>query len=296
MSKEKHTLVRDGKRLLWYTERLWSLSKDLPVRSVPIEEIPELEQNCWFQSRPPTVKEVAAHAKRIFDADLNYPVILNDRGGLMDGGHRLSKAYLEGQTHILAVQFETLPEPDAIVPGQFVDLETEHLTLREFVTGDAEALFNLYRLPETSEYESWQPHESIEETRGLLQYFVDQSYRQPRSDFTLAIEHHGQLIGLCGLELGFGTETDDYRCGFLGFRLDPTHWGKGFATEAGAELIRFGFEELGLHRIHAGCSTQNLASARVLEKLGLQLEGTTRKSFPVGNRWHDYHLFGRLAN
>ncbi len=296
MSKEKHTLIREGKRLLWYTERLWALSKDLPVRRVPINEIPEFEQNCWFQSRPPTVKEIATHAKRIFAADLSYPVILNDRGGLMDGGHRLSKAYLEGHTHVLAVQFDELPEPDAEVPGQFVAIETERLTLREFVTADAESLFNLYRLPETSEFESWQPHESIEETRGLLQYFVDQSYCQPRSDFTLAVEYQDRFIGLCGLELGFGTETDDDRCGFLGFRLDPEYWGKGFATEAGAALINFGFDELGLHRVHAGCSTENHASIRVLQKLGLQLEGTTRKSFPVGDHWHDYHLFGRLKN
>lgn len=294
MTREKHTMVRGGKRLLWYTERLWRLSADLPVRQVAIESIPEFQQNCWFQTRPPTVQEVAGHARRIMDADLSFPVILNDLGGLMDGGHRLSKAYLEGQTHVSAVQFATLPEPDAEVPGQFVELKTERLLIREFSANDLKPLFDLYQRRETSEFESWQPYESEEDAKGLLQYFMEQKYVQPRTAFTLAIERDGRFIGVCGLELGFGTETDDLRCGCLSYRIHPDHWRHGLATEVGDKLITFGFERLGLHRIHAGCSANNVASARVLEKLGFHHEGTTRKSFPVGDEWHDYKLYGRL--
>jgi [ribosomal protein S5]-alanine N-acetyltransferase len=55
------------------------------------------------------------------------------------------------------------------------------------------------------------------------------------------------------------------------------HWGRGYATEAAAEVIRYGFEECGLQRIFAGCFLRNPASGRVLEKVGMQREGTLRR-------------------
>ncbi|MFN3239607.1 MAG: GNAT family N-acetyltransferase [Pseudomonadales bacterium] len=296
IKRDTYTLIRDGQRLLWYTDRLWQLSATLPVQEVALADIPEFQQNCWFQSRPPTLEEVSSHAQRIFTADLKFPVILNDAGGLMDGGHRLCKAHLQGQTHVQAVQFLELPEPDEIVPGDFVDLRTDRLRIREFNAHDLEALFQLYQLPETSEFESWDPHENREQSRDLLQYFMDQSYQKPRREYVLAVEFEDQLIGLCGLDLGFGTETDDSRVGFLSYRLHPEYWGQNFATEAAKALMQFGFAKLGLHRVYAGCSANNGASVRVLEKLDMQHEGTTRQSFPVGTDWHDYKLFGRLKD
>ena len=290
----RYTLIRGGQRLMWYTERLWELSKDLPVHEVPIDAIPEFEQNCWFQSRLPTLKEVSSHAKRIQDADLSYPVILNDEGGLMDGGHRLCKASALGHSKIRAVQFTELPDPDQIIEGSLVELKTDRLTLREFTSHDLHSLFDLYSRPQTSEFESWDAHTEETESRELLQYWLDASYQNPRTSYSLVVEFEGKLIGLCGLELGFGTETDDLRCGFLGFRLHPDYWRHGLATEAGQAMIEFGFNELKLHRMHAGTVTQNLASIRVLEKLGFCHEGTTRQSFPIGETWRDYMLFGLL--
>lgn len=295
MAKARYTLIRGGQRLSWDTERLWRLSADLPVRSVPITSIPELQQNCWFQSRPPTIEEVAKHTARINAADVSYPVILNDRGGLMDGGHRLCKTYVEGRDEILAVQFEELPEPDEVIPGEFVMLSSDRITLREFVSHDLDALFDLYRRPETSEFESWSPHKDKSESLGLLQYWLDLSYEQPRQEFTLAIEFEGRMIGLCGLERGFGTETDDPRVGFLGFRVLPEFWGRGIATEAAQLMIEFGFDQLAMHRIHAGCAASNLTSERVLLKLGFSHEGTSESSFPIGDSWADYKTFGLLA-
>lgn len=112
---EKHTRTVPGGRGLWWTGRLWALARDLPVRQVALADIPELELDCWFQGRhAPTVREVAEHARRINAADLSYPVILAADGRLMDGGHRLAKAWLEGRTHIDAVRFEADPEPDEV--------------------------------------------------------------------------------------------------------------------------------------------------------------------------------------
>ncbi len=79
---------------------------DLPTRTVFIADIREFDQNCWFDDeRLPTCRHVADHVKRILDADLSRPIILSADGMLMDGSHRVAKAYLEGRTEMLAVQF-----------------------------------------------------------------------------------------------------------------------------------------------------------------------------------------------
>jgi hypothetical protein len=113
---QTHSRQTEQGRLVWYTERLWALARDLPVKAVPIDGIAEFDQNCWFgPASPPTCRAVARHAQRIFAADLAYPIILSAGGGLMDGGHRLAKAWLLGQTEILAVQFVQDPAPDTIL-------------------------------------------------------------------------------------------------------------------------------------------------------------------------------------
>lgn len=115
---EKHSrLLPDGRRAVFFTKRLWALARDLPVVEVPLDRTAELDHDCWFCGDTPTIRAVALHAQRIADADLAYPIILAVDGTLMDGGHRLAKAWLLGHTTIRAVRFATDPVPDAIVAG-----------------------------------------------------------------------------------------------------------------------------------------------------------------------------------
>ena len=111
----KHSRLTPNGRYVWYAEGLWRLAGQLPIKSVPIESIAEFDQNCWFDdSKPPTCRAVAAHAKRIYETDMSHPIILSAEGYLMDGGHRLAKAWLLGLEEIQAVQFEVDPEPDEV--------------------------------------------------------------------------------------------------------------------------------------------------------------------------------------
>lgn len=113
----KHSRLTPGGRYVWYAERLWQLARHLPVKFVSIESIPEFNQNCWFDDGdPPTCRAVAAHAKRIYEAELSHPIILSAEGYLMDGGHRIAKAWLVGAKQVQAVQFEVDPEPDEVRP------------------------------------------------------------------------------------------------------------------------------------------------------------------------------------
>ncbi|MGO9877717.1 MAG: chromosome partitioning protein ParB [Acidimicrobiia bacterium] len=116
--RETHSHVVSGGRGHWWTDRLWAASADLPVQTVPIDSIAEFDLDCWFHGRGPTCREVAEPARRINAADLTYPVILAADGSLMDGGHRIAKAYLLGEQHVQARRFVTDPTPDWIVPHE----------------------------------------------------------------------------------------------------------------------------------------------------------------------------------
>jgi predicted kinase len=111
---EKHSRPTDGGRAFWWTERLWGLARDLPVQRVAIADIAEFDVDCWFGGRPPSCRAIAEHARMIDAANLAYPVILAADGHLMDGGHRIAKAWLVGATHVDAVRFVETPEPDWI--------------------------------------------------------------------------------------------------------------------------------------------------------------------------------------
>ena len=111
---ERHTRAVPGGRAVYLTERLWRLADGLPVESLPIDRIQEFDEDCWFGGNPVTCRMVARHAALIQEADLTYPVILSSDGRLMDGGHRIAKAWINGMTTIDAVRFSTDPEPDYI--------------------------------------------------------------------------------------------------------------------------------------------------------------------------------------
>ena len=89
---QKHSRMTPDGRAFWYTERLWMLAESLPVQTVSIDSIPEFDENCWF-TEPPTCRQTAQHARQILEADLSYPILLHADGGLMDGGHRIAKAW-----------------------------------------------------------------------------------------------------------------------------------------------------------------------------------------------------------
>ena len=114
----EYSICKDGRLLVWEVERLWVLSKDLPVKTVPLSAITNFDDVCWFHSnkKKPTCRAVASHAKRIYEADISRPIIFSASGIMMDGMHRVAKAWLLGIEEIQAVQFSADPPPDQILP------------------------------------------------------------------------------------------------------------------------------------------------------------------------------------
>ena len=102
--------------LAWDVRRLVRLSRTLPVRSLPLLQIAELDSEHWYGhgSVRPTVRSIVEHCQLMLAADLAYPITLDSVGRVMDGMHRVSKALMQGHTHIDAVQFGQDPVPDYV--------------------------------------------------------------------------------------------------------------------------------------------------------------------------------------
>ena len=172
-----------------------------------------------------------------------------------------------------------------------MELITGRLSLREFESGDWPAVLAYQSDPRYLQYYPWE-NRTAEAVRDFVQVFVNQQTEAPRLKYQLAITllTSQELIGNCGLRL----DGPDAYQGDIGYELSPNHWGQGYTTEAASALIEFGFHTLKLHRIWSWCIADNLTSRRVLEKLGMQLEGRLRENKYFKGRWWDTMLYGML--
>jgi ribosomal-protein-alanine N-acetyltransferase len=155
-------------------------------------------------------------------------------------------------------------------PAGVEPLLTDRLVLREFVAADFDALREIDSDPEVLRYRS-RSVITPADTREFLAQAQTQAAERPRQQYALAITlcEDGRLVGLCGLIIA----SSRYDEAYLWYVINRRDWGQGYATEAASRLLRFGFEEAGLRCLFAECQPDNLASARVLEKIGLRPNG-----------------------
>ncbi|MBC7869992.1 MAG: hypothetical protein H7Y09_04075 [Chitinophagaceae bacterium] len=102
----------------WKAVTLWKLAESMPIEHIPLESFDWTNENfqCEALSSPPLWRDIGDHAKRIFAADLQYPIVMSAEGHVMDGMHRILKCYAFGLPTVKAVRFTTNPPPDRIVP------------------------------------------------------------------------------------------------------------------------------------------------------------------------------------
>jgi RimJ/RimL family protein N-acetyltransferase len=172
-----------------------------------------------------------------------------------------------------------------------MQLTTDRLILRDFVADDWPAVLAYQRDPRYLRLYEWTDR-SPEEVQQFVGMFLEQQRQQPRTRFQLAVtlKSDGRLVGNCGIRLSAAGSHEAE----IGYELAPDEWGRGYATEAAQEIVRFGFEELGLHRIAAWTVADNVASARVLEKIGMTLEGRLRDKECYKGRYWDVLMYGMV--
>jgi ribosomal-protein-alanine N-acetyltransferase len=162
--------------------------------------------------------------------------------------------------------------------GPFLTLRTERLALREFTLVDAPELHRLGQAREIARtmlrhphpYEAGMAEEWIAGLRPMFEAGIG-------TTFAVVLRGGGTLLGTVSLYTrapdGSAVLGED-GTGLLGFWFGVPHWNKGYATEAVAEVVRYGFEERGLQRIRANHFGSNAASGKVLRKVGMSHVGT----------------------
>ena len=114
---------KKGKLLVWDVRNLIQAAQGLTVRWIDVLSIKELKESYWYDlgGQKPTCMNVIDHIRLIQSVNFHYPIILCQDGGIMDGMHRVCKAYIEGKKKIEAVQFNLTPHPD------FIDIAPDDL-------------------------------------------------------------------------------------------------------------------------------------------------------------------------
>lgn len=157
------------------------------------------------------------------------------------------------------------------------ELTTERLTLRKMLVADTADMYEYASRPDVTEYLTWNPHPDRIYTKEYLQYLGGRYAAGMFYDWAIVYEPDCKMVGTCGFT-SFNCSSDSAEVGYV---LNPSYWGLGIATEALLRVMRFGFEELKLHRIEAKFIQGNDRSLQVMKKVGMTFEGTCREGMLI---------------
>jgi ribosomal-protein-alanine N-acetyltransferase len=165
---------------------------------------------------------------------------------------------------------------------------TERLTLREFHADDEQDIHEYGGDPEVSTFTDWGPN-MLAQSRGHLAERLQHQSEWPRSDGSLAVQLRAEpkVIGSASLWL---TDASNGTAAF-GYAFNRRYWNKGYATEASRALLQVAFYVRKLHRVFATCDARNVASWRVMDKLGMRREAEFRRDVFQKGEWRNSYLY-----
>ncbi|WP_237287817.1 GNAT family N-acetyltransferase [Streptomyces malaysiensis] len=163
------------------------------------------------------------------------------------------------------------------------------VTLRKLALNDWQAVHSWASLEEACRYQPWGPN-TEDQTRAFVQTAVEAWSQAHQQRFVYIARFEDELVGMGELHI----RSRRHRRGEIAYIVHPRAWGRGVGTAIGQELLSRGFGELGLHRIYATCDPRNLASSRLLGKLGMTYEGRHRHTALIRDGWRDSEMFSIL--
>ena len=169
-------------------------------------------------------------------------------------------------------------------------LETERLILRKVTKEEIEDMYLYGSDEEVSKYVTWNTHETIADTKGFVEFVLNKYENKQVSPWGIEYKENGKFIGT----IDFVWWQPNHKIAEIGYVISRDYWGKGLTTEVAKELVKFGFEEMDLVRVQARCDLENIASARVMEKAGMTLEGIIRKGIFVKGEHRDLKMYSIL--
>lgn len=182
-----------------------------------------------------------------------------------------------------AVRFFTKKDKIFNVFSSIPTLECDRLILRRMKRTDAADMYEYAKEECVTEYLLWNPHDSVQYTEQYLKY-VQGKYRDGEFyDWAVILKSENKMIGTCG----FTSIDVDNNSAEVGYVISPHYRGQGYAAEALAKVIRFGFDELELNRLEAKYIVGNDASLRVMEKCNMSFEGVSKSSMMIKGKYRD---------
>lgn len=166
-------------------------------------------------------------------------------------------------------------------------LKTERCTLQKLVRADVPEIFRIVKkYPHITNYMLWNPPRDISESYSAFDNNHPENIR-----FSIKIQ--GKFVGTIALmkKGAIAMESDFFH---VGFWISPDFQNQGIISECVLAVIRFAFEELKIFRLKSGAMGPNIASQRVLEKVGFRKVGIERKRFQKNGKLHDDHLYELL--
>jgi [ribosomal protein S5]-alanine N-acetyltransferase len=163
------------------------------------------------------------------------------------------------------------------------------VVLREFTLDDLDVSLAIVGDERVTRFLSFDA-KNADQNQTMLVGILHRAVLQPRTEFYLAADVDGELVGFARLALA-GVEA-----GKLGYAIRADRWGRGYATDAARTLVDFGFTRLGLRRISAAIGPDNPASIAVVKRLGFSQEGRLRDHVHTNGAWRDSLLYSVLAH
>ena len=174
----------------------------------------------------------------------------------------------------------------------FPVLETERLILRQYTNGDAEALFSFRSNPQAMHFVPRPLHQSTEDALKMIAQITENIVTNIAIGWAVELKENAKVIGSVSFHR---IEKENHR-GELGYMIHPDYWGKGLVTEAAAAAVHYGFKGLHFHSIEAIIDPDNVASARVLEKLNFVKEAHFKENFFQHGRFTDTAIYSLLKS
>lgn len=175
-------------------------------------------------------------------------------------------------------------------------IETERLRLRRFALADLDGLTAIQSRPEVARFLYWEPRRREEVEPALAQFIAAEAIAGEADDesISLAVERRedGALLGYVSIWL----RSRQHRQVEIGFVFHPDAQGRGYATEAGRELLLLGFERLGAHRVYGRTDARNEGSAALMRRLGMREEAHFREAEVFKGEWGDELVFAILED
>lgn len=164
--------------------------------------------------------------------------------------------------------------------------QSKRLTLKEYNKEDIDLFYSVFSNTEVMKYAFLQRYESKDDILPYFHKVLENNatfINRPVYEYGIYRSEDNKYIGHGDIEVYYQNEYGG--CGEIGYFILPDFWGQGYATEIARLMLSISFKELKLHRISATCNAYNVSSENIMKKLGMVLEGESRKVRFKDGRW-----------